>query len=1016
MKKRIVSLLCAFALILGIMPMTVFAEGEPVYLALGDSITTGYRLGEGEQSFAQQVATAKGFTLDNQAKDGETSTTLKQKIAEGTIDVSKADLITITIGGNDLMNALYAYLADKSGKSVDEIKTMLTSNTADIESLKSMVTYLDGFAKSDQASQALSTFTTNLSSIVNAIKTENPNATILVATQYNPYSYLAATYGSWVEEAQTISDAFDAGVQALNGVISSAAFSKSFTVVDVYSAFKTAVSTGTNPCNASVNIITQSVDLDFHPNATGHRLIADTINGVLKMVTGVTITPEEPTVEKGKTQEFTATVSGIGSYDNTVTWSVSGNNSNNTSINDTGLLTVSADETATTLTVRATAKGDSSKYAETTVTITGGREPIEINKTNFPDDAFRQYVSDKIDTSNKDGFKDRFLSEEEINACTYIDVSNLGIRDLTGIQYFTKLTYLDCSENQLTELNVSGNAALTELYCNNNQLTKLDVSENKELVSLNCSFNQLTKLDVSTNTALETLDCYSNRLTTLDVSNNKALETLDCNNNQLTKLDVSVNKALVYLYCYSNRLTTLDVSNNTALEAMSCYGNQLTELNVSNNIALKTLSCGDNPLTELDVSENTVLTNLYCYSNRLTTLDVSNNTALKELYCDNNQLTKLDVSKNVALETLSCDNQAFTVDVTSTTDQKWSFDLSTLFSKEEWSKVSNVSVQNATLAADGKTVSWVNGAKAPVVQYSYNTADDPNSTKTMAVTLTLNYTPYEEDAEYTITFNGNGGYVSESSVTTTGGKLTSMPVAVRYGYTFTGWYTGDGYLVTLNTVFNHNTTLYAGWQVNEIYRPVEPTRPVEPEPDEPEIEWVREDGNTQLYIDGRMVTGWYQDEDDSWYFFDEDSGIMMQNDWAEVDNVWYYFERDGVMQTGWIEYDDNWYYLKDWGGMATGWQYIDHVWYYFKDWGGMATGWQYINGNWYYFRGSGAMVASAWVETNGKWYYLTGSGAMAADRWIEWKGEWYYLYSSGAMATNATIDGYYVNASGAWVQ
>ena len=82
----------------------------------------------------------------------------------------------------------------------------------------------------------------------------------------------------------------------------------------------------------------------------------------------------------------------------------------------------------------------------------------------------------------------------------------------------------------------------------------------------------------------------------------------------------------------------------------------------------------------------------------------------------------------------------------------------------------------------------------------------------------------------------------------------------------------------------------------------------------------------------------------------------------------------------------------------------------------MATGWQYINGNWYYFRGSGAMVASAWVETNGKWYYLTGSGAMAADRWIEWKGEWYYLYSSGAMATNATIDGYYVNASGAWVQ
>ena len=186
---------------------------------------------------------------------------------------------------------------------------------------------------------------------------------------------------------------------------------------------------------------------------------------------------------------------------------------------------------------------------------------------------------------------------------------------------------------------------------------------------------------------------------------------------------------------------------------------------------------------------------------------------------------------------------------------------------------------------------------------------------------------------------------------------------------------------------------------------------------EPEYRWVRFQNGFRLYYGNTRVTGWYQDQNtDAWYWLDTSSGLMAADQWVEINGVWYWFRQDGVMQTGWIEYDNNWYYLKDWGGMATGWQYIDNVWYYFKDWGGMVTGWQYINGNWYYFRGSGAMVASAWVETNGKWYYLTGSGAMAADRWVEWKGEWYYLYSSGAMATNATIDGYYVNASGAWVQ
>ena len=36
--------------------------------------------------------------------------------------------------------------------------------------------------------------------------------------------------------------------------------------------------------------------------------------------------------------------------------------------------------------------------------------------------------------------------------------------------------------------------------------------------------------------------------------------------------------------------------------------------------------------------------------------------------------------------------------------------------------------------------------------------------------------------------------------------------------------------------------------------------------------------------------------------------------------------------------------------------------------------------------------------------------------WIDYHGKWYYCYpGSGDMATNAVIDGYRVDSTGAWV-
>ena len=87
------------------------------------------------------------------------------------------------------------------------------------------------------------------------------------------------------------------------------------------------------------------------------------------IVTGVSVSPANATVEAGKTVQFSASVSGTGGYDDSVTWSVSGGVSAGTSISANGLLTVAADETAESLTVTATASGDSSKSASVTVTV-----------------------------------------------------------------------------------------------------------------------------------------------------------------------------------------------------------------------------------------------------------------------------------------------------------------------------------------------------------------------------------------------------------------------------------------------------------------------------------------------------------------------------------------------------------------------------------------------------------------------------------------------------------------------
>jgi hypothetical protein len=99
-------------------------------------------------------------------------------------------------------------------------------------------------------------------------------------------------------------------------------------------------------------------------------------------VTNVAISPAEATVFKGATQQFTPTVTVTGGLPQTVTWSV--NSTAGSSISATGLLTVSANETAATLTVTATSTEDATKSGTATVTVA---TPAVTNVTVSPAEA-----------------------------------------------------------------------------------------------------------------------------------------------------------------------------------------------------------------------------------------------------------------------------------------------------------------------------------------------------------------------------------------------------------------------------------------------------------------------------------------------------------------------------------------------------------------------------------------------------------------------------------------------------
>ena len=141
---------------------------------------------------------------------------------------------------------------------------------------------------------------------------------------------------------------------------------------------------------------------------------------------------------------------------------------------------------------------------------------------NIPDANFKTYLVGNSAINTNGDFQIQVSEAASFNG--EINCYNMNISDLTGVESFTDLTNLTCSNNQLTSIDLSYNTALTFLNCGNNQLTSIDVSGATALSFLRVSENQLTILDVSTNTALTFLYCLNNQLINLDLRNGNNTE------------------------------------------------------------------------------------------------------------------------------------------------------------------------------------------------------------------------------------------------------------------------------------------------------------------------------------------------------------------------------------------------------------------------------------------------------------------------------------------------------------
>ena len=288
---------------------------------------------------------------------------------------------------------------------------------------------------------------------------------------------------------------------------------------------------------------------------------------------------------------------------------------------------------------------------------------------------------------------DQQIPTNNISSITALDVSNKNISDLTGIKSFTALQSLNCSDNNLTSLDLQFNIGLTFVNAKGNNLSFF-YGENLELLeNLILYENNLTSLDVSEMLALKEIDIYSNQITTLDFTQNTNIKKLFIDTNDLQTIDLrNGNNAII---------TDIDISNNPNLTCVLVddvdYANNNWNTSNTNTFfseqyceytaipdtvfeayletiiaddvsgdgqvptalieAITTLQFSTLNITDLTgIEDFTGLQSLNIANGTFTAIDLTNNTLLQNLLIADTNITHLDLSTNNQLQTVGITN------------------------------------------------------------------------------------------------------------------------------------------------------------------------------------------------------------------------------------------------------------------------------------------------------------------------------------------------------------------------
>ncbi|MBR5535329.1 MAG: SGNH/GDSL hydrolase family protein, partial [Clostridia bacterium] len=260
-----------------------FAHGR-VILALGDSVTAGYGLKNREEECFVSLVAQSGDHVINKAVDGNEAPDIINQLTDeendnyiSEDDIINADVVTVTCGGNDMMELLYEKIAKeysnvhprKKKITADEVLGILAQG--DVYAIAAAIHTLDKeheayYMNDGDFNTRLNDFAGNLLWITDYIRNLNPGVRIIVATQYNPYVEFKdlTTFG-------VLYYGMEEGATRLNDAIRENAEAGGYEVCDVKDAFDRYPGYE-DLYNATADI--DNLNLDFHPSKEGHALIA----------------------------------------------------------------------------------------------------------------------------------------------------------------------------------------------------------------------------------------------------------------------------------------------------------------------------------------------------------------------------------------------------------------------------------------------------------------------------------------------------------------------------------------------------------------------------------------------------------------------------------------------------------------------------------------------------------------------------------------------------------------------